>query len=120
MDSISNPWPTLLAFGLKRRQREIEKLVSMSLDIFIEAHIINLRAGLANPYFKDLMVALEASYRTAIQAMPPEGIPTIFGRFLLICDKAMRSAAMLIAARQPEDSVAITRRAIEAAKTALA
>jgi hypothetical protein len=92
----------------------------MSLDKFIQAHIDNLRARVANPYFKDLMGTLEVSYRAAIRAMPADGVPNTFGRFLLICDKAMRAGAMLIAARQPEDSVAITRRAIEAAKTALA
>ncbi len=50
------------------------------------------------------------------------GIPRIalFGRFILVCDKAMRSASLLIMGRQPEDSAAITRRALEAAKTALA
>ena len=52
--------------------------------------------------------------------MPAEGVPVVFGRLILICDKAMRTAAMLIASRQPEDSAAITRRAIEAAKIALA
>ena len=93
---------------------------TMSLQGFVRVHIENLRAGTENPYFRDLMAALDVAYRRAIAAMPAEGVPITFGRFLLICDKAMRSATMLIAARQPDDSVAITRRALEAAKIGLA
>lgn len=92
----------------------------MSLNNFIQAHIDNLQRGAETLYFRSLMAALDETYRDAIRAMPAEGVPTIFGKFLLICDKSMRSAAMLITARQPEDSVAITRRAIETAQTALA
>jgi len=92
----------------------------MSIDEFANARINNLRAGMASPYFNGIVRALEFSYCSAIRALPAEAVPTIYGRFLLICDKAMRSAALLIAGREPEDSVATTRRAIEAARTALA
>ena len=44
----------------------------------------------------------------------------MFGRILLIAHKSLLSAAVLIAKLQPEDSVAITRRAIEAARVAVA
>jgi hypothetical protein len=64
--------------------------------------------------------ALEEAYRAALEAFPSSGTSTIFGRFLLICDKSMRTAAMLVAGCQPEDSVGVTRRALECAKTALA
>ena len=40
--------------------------------------------------------------------------------FFLICHKSMLSAAALIAQAQPEDSVYITRRAVEAGRVALA
>jgi hypothetical protein len=43
-----------------------------------------------------------------------------YARLLLICHKSLLSAAALIAEAQPDDSVAITRRAIETARTALA
>jgi hypothetical protein len=92
----------------------------MSIEDFARAHTENLYAGMDSPYFKGLMSALDAVYRSAIRAMPPDGVPTVYGKFLLICDKAFRSAAVLVAASHPDDSVAITRRAVEAAKTALA
>jgi hypothetical protein len=78
----------------------------------------NLDGGRQSAYFKELIAALDAAYRTVIQP-PPKG-PLVFGRFLLICHKSMLSAATLIAQRQPEDSVGITRRAVEAARVALA
>jgi hypothetical protein len=53
----------------------------MSLEVFIQAHIDNLRGGIQDPYFRDLMTALEISYRSAIAALPAEGVPTTFGRF---------------------------------------
>jgi len=95
-------------------------LENMSLNDFATAHLENAKAGSENPHFTKLMAALDEAYRAAIRAMPPDGIPVVFGKFLLICDKAMRAASVLVAARHPEDSVAITRRAIEAAKTTLA
>ncbi len=90
------------------------------MDRFIEARRANLDGSRRNPYFKDLIGSINAAYKVAIRSVPSEGYPTTFGRILLICHKSLLSAAMLILERQPEDSVAITRRAVEAAKTALA
>ena len=47
-------------------------------------------------------------------------VSPIYGQFLLICHKSLLSAATLITQCQPDDSVGITRRAIEATKTAVA
>jgi hypothetical protein len=92
----------------------------MSMEEFVQAHVVNLQANARRPYFEQLIGALEGAYRAAVEALPVIGAPIVFGRFLLICDKSMRTAAMLIAGCQPEDSVGITRRALECAKTALA
>jgi hypothetical protein len=92
----------------------------MSLKDFGNAALDNLRGGMKTVYFTKLCGALDEYYRGAIRALHPNDTPLFFGRTLLICDKAFRSGACLIASCQPEDSVAITRRAIEAAKTALA
>src|ERR1700678_1425513 len=92
----------------------------MSMAEFVQDHVVNLQANARRPYFEQLIGALEGAYRAAVEALPVIGAPIVFGRFLLICDKSMRTAAMLIAGCQPEDSVGITRRALECAKTALA
>ena len=88
------------------------------MDEYFIALRNNLERGLHEPYMNDLIRSLDTAYRTLIKS-PPKG-PLVFGQFLLICHKAMLSAASLIAQTQPEDSVGITRRAAEAAKTALA
>ena len=90
------------------------------MDGFIDAQRKNLDLGKQSVYFKDLIGATDAAYRLAIEYVPPEGYTVAFGRFLLICHKSLLSAATLIAQAQPEDSAGITRRAIEAAKLALA
>jgi hypothetical protein len=90
------------------------------MDRYLQAHFGNLQANVQRPYFEQIICPLGEAYVAAIAVMPRIEAPLIFGRFMLICDKSMRTAAMLIASCQPEDSVGITRRALECAKTALA
>jgi hypothetical protein len=88
------------------------------MDGYLKALSNNLEGGAASPHMTELIRSLDAAYR-AITQSPPRG-PLVFGRFLLICHKSMLSAAVLISQRQPEDSVGVTRRAVEAARLALA
>jgi hypothetical protein len=89
------------------------------MEEYIQAQLANLEIGRRNRFFQTLVPAGEAAYRAAIDALPRDGVP-MFGRILLICYKSMLSAAVLIAKLQPEDSVGITRRALEAARFAVA
>jgi hypothetical protein len=93
----------------------------MSMNGFLQAFIANVEHGSATAYFKQIVGALDAVYLCARRIYPTaDNIPATHAKFLMICEKSMRSAAIVIASRQPEDSTAITRRAIEAARTALA
>jgi len=86
---------------------------------FIQAQKNNLDRGCQTTIFRELVETLDRAYRAIIDRHDPDR-PQIFGRLLLICHKSMLSAATLIAQSQPDDSVGITRRAVEAAKVALA
>jgi hypothetical protein len=92
----------------------------MSIDGFTLAANKNFATLSDHPCYRIGIRALDAAYEAAIQCVPSDGYPVIFGRFLLMCHKHMLSAANLIAACLPEDSVGITRRAVEAAKVASA
>lgn len=89
------------------------------MDGFLKAQQANFEIGRSNRFFQSLIPAADAAYRAAIDCLPRDGVP-MFGRILLIGHKSMLSAAVLIAKLQPEDSVGITRRAVEAARVALA
>jgi hypothetical protein len=86
---------------------------------FMQAQRKNLDQGCQGTIFQELIGALDQAYRTIIGKHDPDS-PRIFGQLLLICHKSMLSAATLVAQSQPDDSVGITRRAVEAAKVALA
>lgn len=88
------------------------------MNEYLKALRNNLEGGVHGPCMTELIGSLDAAYR-AVNRQPPKG-PLVFGRFLLICHKSLLSAATLIAQAQPEDSVGITRRAVEAARLALA
>jgi hypothetical protein len=95
-------------------------LTNMSLHDFANANLQNLRKGMETVYFVELCGALDEAYRAGMHAPSLEDGSLFLKRLFLICDKAFRSAVCLIASGQPEDSVGISRRAIEAARTALA
>jgi hypothetical protein len=90
------------------------------MDEFIQGQRDNLDQVRRSPHFRELIGAMDAAYRSAVDAVPRIGVPIIFGRILLVCHKSMLSAATLIAQGQPEDSTGVTRRALEASKVALA
>jgi len=86
---------------------------------FLSARRRNLEAGCQHPIFTDLIGSLDRAYRAVIDNHDPSA-PQIFGRIVLICHRSLLSAASLVAQLQPDDSVGVTRRAVEAAKVALA
>jgi hypothetical protein len=86
---------------------------------YIHAQRQNLDQGKDSPLFRDLIGAADQAYRSIIASLPGNASP-VFGQFLLVCHKSLLSAASLIAQSQPDDGTAITRRAVEAARTALA
>jgi hypothetical protein len=83
------------------------------MDEYFRALRSNLDAGLQSATTTTLVGALDEAYRS-VRANPVGEV--FFNRLLLLCHKSMLSAAALIAQAQPEDSVGITRRAVEAAK----
>ena len=90
----------------------------MGISEFTAAATKNFALIRQSPYYIDGVGSLDALYARAIRTAPPEGFPVFYGRLLLVCHKSMVSAANLIASCLPEDSVGVTRRAIEAAKVA--
>jgi hypothetical protein len=90
------------------------------MDEFIQGQRANIEQIKHSPHFRQLIGSVDAAYHSAIEAVPRVGVPIIFGRILLVCHKSLLSASTLIAQGQPDDSTGITRRALEAAKVALA
>ncbi len=86
---------------------------------FIQAQKSNLDRGCQSTIFLAIVGTLDRTYRTIID-WSNSGTSPFFGQLLLICHKSMLTGGSLIAQRQPDDSVGITRRAIEAARVALA
>jgi hypothetical protein len=82
--------------------------------------------GKANSLYP-LMEAIDDLYRLAPEKCPflPAGAPgdeeaRIFAKCFFVCHRTFLSAAMATGSSLPEDGEAITRRALEAAKTCLA
>lgn len=89
------------------------------MDEYLKAQRENLDQGVGTAIYRELVGAIDDAYRAAF-GKAPENTQLVYIRMLLICHKSLLSAASLIAQAQPDDSVAITRRAIEATKVALA
>ena len=89
------------------------------LDEFLAAQCQHLDLNRQNPYFVELIGSVDRAYREVIRFHPSE-TSLHLGQIVLICHKSLLSAASLIAMCQPEDAAGITRRAVEAAKVALA
>ena len=90
------------------------------MDEFIEGQRENIEQLRRAPPLPRPDGRVDAAYRSAVDTVPRMGVPLIFARILLVCHKSLLSAATLIAQGQPEDSTGITRRALEAARVALA
>jgi hypothetical protein len=90
----------------------------MPLERFVQAHINNLQRGTQTSYFRQLIGGMDTLYLSAMRAMPPGRSTNHVRASATYLPQGL--FVSLIAVRQPEDSVPITRRAIEAAKKGLA
>jgi hypothetical protein len=67
------------------------------------------------PHFVHLIEPVSSLYEVSISALAPDKATPLYAKLLLVCHKALMSAAALIGRGQPDDSAGVTRRAIEAA-----
>jgi hypothetical protein len=91
----------------------------MSFDEYLAAQQYNIEQLRRLPHFTELILPVHDLYDRAVQLVPPSA-PVIFGRLLLLSHRNFLSAAALSLRALPDDAAAVTRRAIEAARTALA
>jgi hypothetical protein len=87
-------------------------------DYFDNQHA-NLEQLRRLPQYIRLLLPLEALYRRATDLVPPD-TPPIFGRLLLLSHRSFLSAGALALRALPDDAEAVTRRAVESARLALA
>jgi hypothetical protein len=92
---------------------------SRSLASYLNSRSDRLQEGALSPFFTGFASSLNDVYQAAL-ATEPADVNIACSKFLMICPKSMLSAACIIAEGQPEDSFAITRRAVECAQVALA
>jgi hypothetical protein len=91
----------------------------MSLNDFMAAQATNAAALATKPHFASLVPLVERMYAVATQLAAPKHSPTL-GKLLMLCHREFLVAASQITRCLPFDSHANTRRAVEAAKVALA
>jgi len=91
----------------------------MSFDRYLAAQQANLERNRHLPHFTELVEPVHRLYESATDLIPKES-PVIFGRLLLLSDRNLLSAAALTLRALPDDGAAMTRRALEAARLALA
>jgi hypothetical protein len=91
----------------------------MSLNHFMAAQSQNADALATKPHFASLVPLVDRMYATAVELAAPNHSPTL-GKFLMICHRDFLVTASQVARGLPFDSHANTRRAVEAAKVALA
>ena len=91
----------------------------MDIQDYINAQRANLESISKLPNFYKIGGLTNELYELAV-TLVPKSSPIHFGQLLLICHKSFLSALILIGQAQPDDEGPITRRAIEAARLALA
>jgi hypothetical protein len=90
------------------------------IEKYVETQRRNFEATKASPYFQLIRLADELYARTC-QIVGISSIRTYqYARFILLGNQSLLSAATLIGQCQPMDAAAITRRAIEMTRVALA
>lgn len=91
----------------------------MTFREYFEAQQANLDQLRRLPEYIQLLLPLESLYRQATELIPADAA-AIFGRLLLLSHRSFLSAGALALRGLPDDAEAITRRAVEAARFALA
>lgn len=91
----------------------------MSIQDYIAGQRANIASISQLPHFFILGDLTDKLYERAV-TLVPSSTPPPFGQLLLICHRSFLSALTLIGQGQPDDAGPISRRAIEAARLALA
>lgn len=91
----------------------------MSIQDYIAAQRANISSISQLPHFSILGDLTDRLYDRAIGVVPKSSNPQ-FGKLLLVCHRSLLSALTLIGQAQPDDAAPVSRRAIEAARLALA
>ena len=91
----------------------------MSFDRYLAAQQSKLEQIRRLPHFTDLVEPVHGLYEQAATLIPTTAL-VIFGRLFLLSDQNLMSAATLTLRALPDDAAAVTRRALEAARLALA
>jgi hypothetical protein len=91
----------------------------MSIQDYIAAQRTNISSISQLPHFSKLGDLTDRLYDRAFTLVPQSSLPK-FGQLLFICHRSFLSALTLIGQAQPDDAAPISRRAIEAARLALA
>ncbi len=86
---------------------------------FLNVQHAHLEENLGSAEFQGLFSPVDDAYEIANKALPPE-IDLAVRKLLLLCHRSFMVAVGLIAAGNPDDSVPVTRRAIEMARLAFA
>ena len=93
-----------------------------SIVTFLEQEIARLNRTVASEHFQLLVPALERAYMAAHTAFPVVGTvrDAAIAHAWLLCHRSFLVASSLIARGHPDDAAGTNRRALEAAKAALA
>ncbi len=91
----------------------------MSIQEYIAAQRANIASISQLPHFSKIGNLTDRLYEVGV-TLVPNSSPPHFGQLLLICHRSFLSAITLIGQAQPDDAASISRRAIEAARLALA
>jgi hypothetical protein len=91
----------------------------LTFSDYFAAQQANLEQLRRLPQYIRLLLPLESLYRQATDLVPPD-TPPIFGRLLLLSHRSFLSASAQALRALPDDAEALTRRALEAARLALA
>jgi hypothetical protein len=92
----------------------------MSFGEFLAAQEDNLRQVSKLPEFTGLFSLVNLLYERGFTIFAATGGQLYFARLMLVCHRALFSAGATICRAQPDDAAGVTRRAIEAARIALA
>jgi hypothetical protein len=91
----------------------------MSFDSYLAPQQSNVDQVRQLPHFTQLAEPVHALYARSA-GLVPKTADAIFGRLFLLSHRNLLSAATLVLRKLPDDAAAVTRRALETARIALA
>ena len=96
-----------------------KQMPGVSFNDYLDAQQRNLEQIRRLPHFTELVLPIHELYTRAVPLIPPSAT-VYFGRLLLLSHRNFMSAATLVLRGLPDDAAAVPRRALEAARVALA